>query len=260
MKFTRTMTSLLLCLSCGVAALGFSGQFAGVPHDAIQAQNNLQSSVLNGLNYQSRIDIKLLLLSDGLLQPRHVPVFQPYTFVVDRLDDGEYELYIHSYDFSLQNEKYHVTVLNDTISVYEQTLISSYNQSLVQTVTLDHPLVVQVTGYKEYYESPQGKLTDMVMSSPFGFVFRSKLYTALFVMSITIMAFPYVLPLISPELAQEYKSMQAGSGPGPSEGRAALGEIPIVLPAAEKPAVASGVGKSATSAKGRNLKAGRLRK
>lgn len=209
----RLLLSASILYAASVLGLGFTGKFVGVPEDAIEAQQTMvESPILNGGNYQSRIDVKLALLTKtNNLKVTEIPVKKSYQFDVSGLHNGEYQLLINSYDFNLRNNRYRVVVNDEVISVYEESLGSkSYNQSSLQVVGPQQPLIVDVVDYKEYYKSPQGKLTEMVMNSPFGFIFRNSLYTALFVACIVIMAAPYIISLISPELAEEMNEIQRG--------------------------------------------------
>lgn len=209
-KLSAFVCTYFAAAACG---LGFTGKFVGVPEDALEIQNSgAKSPVVNGINYQSRIDVRLTpIVKSQTSESKVFAVKRSYDFDVSGLHNGEYQLTINSYDFTLQNGRYKVVVDEEKISVYEDKLgAKALNQSSVQIVGPKRPLLVEVSGYKEYYENPRGKLTEMVMGSPIGFIFRSKLYTSLLVASLAIMIAPTVLSTISPELAEEMNEIQRG--------------------------------------------------
>lgn len=209
------MVKLAICVlsyfTAAVYGVGFTGKFVGIPEDAVATQNShFDSPIINGVNYQSRIEVTLTpIVASDTSDPKSLAVKRSFDFEVPDLHNGEYQLTLNSYDFQLQYSRYKVVVDEENISVYEDSLGSkALNQSSLQKVGPKRPLLVDVVGYKEYYESPQGKITEMVMNSPLGFIFKNSLYTALFVASMVIMVAPYVLTLISPELAEQVNEMQ----------------------------------------------------
>lgn len=212
MKWTIALTPLLLC--AGALSRGFTGQFAGIPQDALEAQESGQQSlVLNGLNYQSRIDINIYEISpEKDTNVWLVPVKKLYSFDVS-LGEGEYELFVSSHDFNLRNGRYRVLVDGEMVRVFEDYFGSlTYNVSSMQVVDFKNPMVIDVLDYKEYYETHSGKLSDMVMNSPVGFIFKNRTYTLMFIVSVGIMVAPYILPYISPELAEEFQEMKVEAG------------------------------------------------
>lgn len=228
MKFSLIAS---IFLASQISALKFTGKFVGVPEDAIEAQTGkLKSPIVNGLNFQSRIDVKFKEIVEN--QNPHsldVAVNKNYEFQVLDLTEGEYQLQISSYDFNLRSDRYRV-IVNDQISVFEDSLgLENYNISSFQTVGPNTPLVVEITSYKEYYLSPEGKLGEMLMNSPLGFIFKNSLYTALFIAALSIMAMPTLISYIAPDLAEQMNEMQ----------KEALGQsAPIEnVPQAAKPSV-----------------------
>lgn len=225
-KFTLAASVLF---ASSVLGLGFTGKLVNIPDDIIAAQINQVSNlqVVNGLNFQSRIDVTLAPLEKSeQVTVAKIPVKKSYQFDVTDLHNGQYQLLVNSYDFRLRNDRFRVIVDDERISVYEEALGSrSYNESSVQVVGPRNPLVVDVVDVKEYYEAPHSKLSDMVMNSPLGFIFRSTLYTGLFVASITVMIAPYVLQWISPDLAEEMNQLTRGET-GQSEPIANIADTP----------------------------------
>lgn len=207
-----TMVLLLrlwaLQLLAGAFAAGFSAKFEGVPQDALTApESGAASPILNGLNYQSRIDVRLY--KQNRLESELLPVTRAYTFDVSDLADGEYNLDVNSYDFSLRVSRYYLKVANEKVTAYDNYVASeTYNASSAVEVSNQRPLVVDITGYKQYYENPQGKIADMVMNSPLGFIFRNRLYTIFFVASLVVMALPYFLSIVAPDLAEQYEEIK----------------------------------------------------
>ena len=89
-------------------------------------------------------------------------------------------------------------------------LESAHNASAV-VVSETLPLQVQLDGYVEYYESPRGQFTAMLMASPLGAILASTKLTVLAVVCILVMVASTVLSIISPELATELREVQAGA-------------------------------------------------
>lgn len=206
-------------LLCAAASIGFVGQFVNVPAEAIQSQNeplNKDNRVLNGLNYQSRFDISLSSLEKNYdFKVEKSVLNKQYKFKFDDLTSGEYELIVSSYDFNLAGNRYRV-IVNETeqaVNVYQDDLLANtYNESLVQAVDYIHPLVIEVVDFKEYYEQQLGGVADIILNSPFGFIFKNRVYTIMFiVMGATIVA-PYILQYISPDFAEEYNRIKEESG------------------------------------------------
>lgn len=230
-KLSAFVITYFVAAACG---LGFIGKIVGVPEDALEIQNSgVKSPVVNGINYQSRIDVRLTpIVASQTTESKVFAVKRSYDFDVSGLHNGEYQLTINSYDFILQNNRYKVVVDEEKINVYEDKLgAKAMNQSSVQIVGPKSPLFVEVTGYKEYYENPRGKLTEMIMGSPIGFIFRSKLYTSLLVASLVIMVAPTVISTVSPELAEEMSEIQKG---GPIQKEPKGESQPLVQPPAQE--------------------------
>lgn len=207
-----------------IMAAGFYGRFENVPEEArAAAQSGLVSPIVNGLNFQGRIDVRLIEISNTKITKLSVlPVAREYRFEAQDLDVGEYELSINAYDFNVPSPRYRLVVGDSIIEAFEDKLGSvSYNVSSKQTVTRDQPLLVDISGFKEYYETPEGKLTEMLMSSPLGVIFRSTFYSTLFFGTLAIIAFPYIIPYVAPDFAQQYQQMQAEINAEQSQGSAA---------------------------------------
>lgn len=187
----------------------FFGKIVGIPEDAIEAANSyLESHLANGLNYQSRFDIAFHSLSDGSIQLTRVPVKENYNFVAE-LSDGQYQLEISSHDFNVRDSRYRVIVAGDKVTAYQDKLANpNSNETSKFVVSSASPLIVQVEGYLEYYESPEGRLTAMIMGSPLGAILKNRTLTILFAVGTLVTIAPAVLSYISPELAAEFKETQ----------------------------------------------------
>lgn len=148
--------------------------------------------VLNGLNFQLRIDV-WLVESGG--KSWKFPVKRDYSFDVEVPHDGTFELLVQLYDFALESGRF--TVVKD-----QNTTVYAGN------TTVPLPLELRVTGFHEYYESPQGKLNDMLRSSPLGFIFRSKAYTIMFLACVAIMVGPWILGLVAPGVVEQFQQIQ----------------------------------------------------
>lgn len=211
-----TMLGLLICLyifavlQC-VSARTLNGVIHGVPQEAIDlALQNPDTPIVNGADFQSRFDIRLFPITSSYdpLKTKMIVVKKDYSFFASQLTEGEYELKVSSHDFELERSHYRIIVTDTEVQAYESlSTLNGYNKSS-KVVVDETPLVVQVLGWKEYYESPQSKLTQMVMNSPFGFIFKSTLYTSLFTGCLVIMVAPYIISFIAPELSEQLNAEQ----------------------------------------------------
>ncbi|RKP28830.1 hypothetical protein METBISCDRAFT_7635, partial [Metschnikowia bicuspidata] len=125
------------------------------------------------------------------------------------LHEGQYQLDISSHDFTVARPRYKVSVAGDEITAYETILGSASHNASAVVVSETLPLQVQLDGYVEYYESPRGQFTAMLMASPLGAILASTKLTVLAVVCILVMVAPTVLSIISPELATELREVQA---------------------------------------------------
>lgn len=193
-----------------VAAAGFAGRIVGIPEDALQAQTMHRTAdrILNGLNFQLRFTVQVHML-DGQDETHNVKVNRDYRFEVKDLLPGEYELIVDSHDFNVENGRFRLLAGYDSVVAYNDFFgTAKYNTTSGREVDLQRPLEIAVEGYKEYYEKTLDKIQAMIMNSPFGFIFRNRLYTVLFAISVTVMAAPYVIPWILPDLAQQMEEIK----------------------------------------------------
>lgn len=170
------------------SALSFTGRINGIP-DSIDELFDAKHAVINGHNYQARIDVRLV--SENLKAKALVD--KDYKFEFDVLP-GDYLLLINSFDFDLSHDKISIHVEDDIVTATDHTNTS--------VVIGQQELTVQFVGLKKFYDVSQSSIFDMVMNSPFGFIFQNTLYTMLFMMAIGVIVAPYLLSLVNPELAE----------------------------------------------------------
>ena len=89
------------------------------------------------------------------------------------------------------------------------------NMGLVKKLTIPPPLLIlmktivyQVSCYKRILRISRRSLSDLLMNSPFGFIFKNKYMTIVFTACLVIMAAPYILQVVSPEFAAELNQIQ----------------------------------------------------
>ena len=217
----ETMVKLGLFLLLGsTIATTLSGRILGVTESVTSRQQSID--VLNGANYASRFSVDLF---NGESQIS-TPVDKQYRFLFDSLEEGNYLLSVSSYDFLLDLERFRLFVGNDsTIVAYKESLFKEgYNKSSKVILDSETPLNINVIDIKEYYELPKGSLMDMVNNSPFGFIFKNKIYTGMFVVSLIIMATPYLIKQFAPELMEEYEELKKGPISGKEQPEILLSE------------------------------------
>lgn len=189
----------LVSLVALAAAHGFRGQFISLP-DLFRFPDNVESK-----NLAQRFDV--LLHRVGETSAAFRPVNADLAFEFQNLPVGEYELFVYSHDFALLADRYRVVVGDEVVTAQQDNFVPSANSTSLE-ISLADPLTIAVVGIKQYYESPQSKLGEMLMSSPLGVIFKNSYYTFFFTVSLVIIAFPYVIPYISPDLAELMKDIQ----------------------------------------------------
>lgn len=224
MIFGSVVSALLFLLNACVAIAAspsLFGKIVGIPSDFIESQRESlgkPSKVLNGVNYQSRIKASLIPLKSGeQFEIIDAPLNKNFEFSFDHLSPGkEYHLVVNSYDFHLDAGRYRVIVDEEgVVRSYIQNLNKeSYNSTSEKKVgSASTPLLVKVGSIKEYYEVKLGGIGDMIMSSPFGFIFANTMYTILFGICTAIIIAPYVLSWVAPDFASEFEEASKGGDP-----------------------------------------------
>ena len=190
--------------------IGFTGQVVGVPSEieSIQA-NEHKIPVLNGINFQSRFNIELVPLNNLTKFERFKAlVNKDFVFKFNNLEAGSYELLINSYDFLLSANRYRILVEDQEIKAYEEDLGQETFNFTSEAIISQQPLIVPITGIKQYYEHRQGSILNMLLDSPFGFIFKNKIYTMIFVVCSAIMVTPYIISWVNPDLAEHFQEVQ----------------------------------------------------
>lgn len=210
MVFFILSAKALLLLT--VSAATFCAQVVNIPQDAIEvAKAQLRSPLLNEANFQSRIYAVFHELSSNPGPLFRIPIKENYSLNTE-LQEGQYQLEIVSQDFDIANPRVRVVVAGNEITAYDHKLANAgFNEASVASVSNATPFIIRVLGFLEYYETPQGKLLDMLNNSPLGFIFRSRAYTLLFVSILLVMVAPTVLCYFSPELAPEFNEARSQS-------------------------------------------------
>ncbi|KAI3402674.2 hypothetical protein KGF56_004555 [Candida oxycetoniae] len=207
---------LYYCIAV-VSAIGFKGVIEGIPEQVtIDLPKDSIRIVPNIDNYPQRFKVDLYSLNDDKKQADFkqvtAVVSKDYQFKFEDLAIGEYELVISSYDFTFVHNRYRVRVDRDTITAYQDPLgEETYNITSAIEVSKVKPLKIKFKQVKQFYPKTGQSLADMVINSPFGFIFKNTTYTVIFVVCMAIMAAPYILQYVNPELAAELngKGLQA---------------------------------------------------
>lgn len=210
MNWLFVFISLLgVCLS---ESVGFRGIITNTPDKITETQDEqFRGLVVNYNNYQSRFDIDLFRLDNSTndFSPIKGILNRNYEFNFENLEDGEYNLVINSYDFILSGGRYKIVVDQGSIRAYEDILAStSYNASNTYTISNIVPLEILIIDIKQYYEQAQGGINDIIMNSPFGFIFKNRTYTIMFVIAISLMAAPHILQFINPDFAETFNQIK----------------------------------------------------
>lgn len=203
------LTPLLLSAYCFAGEYAFRGQLTHLPTDALQHQQKYSDRVLNA--FQSRIDVDLVSMEGPSFPSTKGLVDRSYAFSFDGLSAGEYELHVNSYDLLLTANRFRIQIDAETgsIKAFEDYLDKrGLNTSSVQVLGADRPLSIKIDGYKDYYEQQQGGVLAILADSPLGFIFKNRTYTIIFFACVGMMLFPWVLSMVSPELAKELEDVK----------------------------------------------------
>lgn len=186
-------------------AIGFKGKIEGIPsvNELYHTKNKI---VPNGDNYNNRISVDLYLLDS--FTPISTVVDSKYNFKFNNLEPGEYELLVNSYDFGFEQNRFKIIADEESIVAYEHGIgQETYNTTSLTNLN-EKPLSIKYLATKEFYEYHGGSLSDLLMNSPFGFIFKNKYMTIVFTAYLAIMAAPYILQVVSPEFAAELNQIQ----------------------------------------------------
>ncbi|CAI5757467.1 unnamed protein product [Candida verbasci] len=211
------------------AAIGFTGEIVNVPSSINELYHHKSKSIPNGNNYQSRIKLDLYKLNDKFnkidFSSKSATLDRNYKFKFNDLLPGEYELIINSYDFVIEPYQYKINITDDESIVAFKHEFGITNETSIQSI-INSPLLFQFTDFKQFYEKSSNSVYDMLLNSPFGFIFRNRVYTMIFTVCLGIMITPYILQWVNPEFAEQLKEIQV------QEAHSRLGEK-VVQPDAE---------------------------
>lgn len=186
-------------------AIGFKGKIEGIPsvNELYHTKNKI---VPNGDNYNNRISVDLYPLDS--FTPISTVVDSKYNFKFNNLEPGEYELLVNSYDFGFEQNRFKIIADEESIVAYEHGIgQETYNTTSLTNLN-EKPLSIKYLATKEFYEYHGGSLSDLLMNSPFRFIFKNKYMTIVFTACLVIMAAPYILQVVSPEFAAELNQIQ----------------------------------------------------
>lgn len=209
MRFLQTISFIAVC--SGVCqAIGFKARIENIPSKVDELFQSKNAWVVNGENYPGRINVDLYNLNNND-DFTSIPaiVDENYSFKYDDLTDGNYELVVNSYDFAFYNNRYRIVVRDDKVFAYEDYLhAKEYNETSEVEIS-QKPLLLQYRETKQFYEKMGGTLGDMLLNSPFGFIFKNRIYTIIFTILLAILVTPYIINFVYPEFAEQMKEMQA---------------------------------------------------
>lgn len=208
MKFSSIVGAV--CVLQSIAALGFKAQFVNVPEEKLELENLRSGKNLPiHRNYPARIDAQIVGLGSKYGESHKYPVKKLYEFDVEDLAQGEYLLLVHSHDFNIRKNRFRVSVVESEILVIEDPLgVKDVNSTSARVVSAEKPLLIEALSVKVFEESQQNKLKEMVMQSPLGFIFRNRMYTIMFVVSLAIMILPTAIQFLFPDMADLFAEMQ----------------------------------------------------
>lgn len=209
-------SSVVIALACflnTITAIGFTGQFKNIPNDVPELAKELRQTIPNLNNYPLRFMVDLYRISDKgknhNFRPISAIVDQNYQFKYKDLANGEYELIANSYDFTFTNNRFKIIVDDGKIVACESYLDQEQsNSSEVTEINHQTPLEIEFKEVKQFYEKSGGTVYDMLLNSPFGFIFKNKTYTIIFIVVLTISVAPTVAQWINPEFVEQFKEVQ----------------------------------------------------
>ncbi|KAK6462103.1 hypothetical protein DFJ63DRAFT_143434 [Scheffersomyces coipomensis] len=206
MRLSIYITVLIVQLISFVHGLGFSGKFKDIPDEIDELFKTRNAKVLNGDNYQSKFNVQLYPLNTDKFDSLSSPVYRDYSFEFNGLKVGEYELVVSSYDFFFESDRFRIIIddYEEIVAIKDSLTSSSLNRTSGVVISPSNPLEIQFRQIKQFYEYSGGTISEMLLSSPLGFIFKNQTYTMLFIVAIGLMIAPTALQYISPELHEQY--------------------------------------------------------
>ncbi|KAI5951178.1 hypothetical protein KGF54_004252 [Candida jiufengensis] len=197
-----------------IQAIDLKVKIQNFPTEIDQLSQIFKSKIPN-LGNSNRIKAQLYKLPKNTNKFKNInfhPIDQPvidknYQFNLKNLQNDEnYQLIIDSYDFEFEINRFKLNVSNDEVQVYEDKL-GSLTPNKTSLVSVNEPLIISIKSSINYYENSNNAIVDMIMNSPFGFIFRNKTYTIIFIFCLCLMLAPYIAEWISPEFAAQFKDV-----------------------------------------------------
>ncbi|ODV81033.1 uncharacterized protein CANTADRAFT_46721 [Suhomyces tanzawaensis NRRL Y-17324] len=194
-----------------VLTQGFKADLIDIPTEIDELHKERQVTVVNGDNYPGRIQVDLIPLNSSKdnFAVLKTLVDEKYTFSYDNLHNGVYELLVNSYDFKFTNDRYIITVDDGFIEAKVDPLDSNEASNISIPISFEEPLQIQFSEIRQFYDKSLNSVAEMILNSPFGYIFKSKLYTFMFTVSICIIVAPYFISYFFPDIAEELKEAQA---------------------------------------------------
>lgn len=164
-------------------------------------------------NAQSRILARLVLLDpmSGDFEGQKSRFKMDYTASFDPPQKGEYQLTISSHDLILSQNRWRIVFNTDTSSflAYEMPFDSDvYNSSSATLVSHNSPLLVSCLGIIDVPDIQLRSLKDMIMNTPLGVIFKSRLYTFMFLTCFAIILLPHIMAFVSPDLVEQIHELK----------------------------------------------------
>lgn len=200
MRGVTNTVCLIAALVVLAASFELSGQLVDVPNFQLVDKDH----IVNGDNLAARCTIRLTSLDKP--ESEKLLIDKNYKFKSSSLKNGKYDLIVNCHDFTFKQDRFIIDVDEQGISATDYYLDKpEFGES--KNVTND-VLLVETVSPRQYYEIRLNSLSDMVMNSPLGFIFKNKVYTFMFVFSAVMMVGPYLLKFFNPEMAKRLEEIQ----------------------------------------------------
>ncbi|EGV66876.1 hypothetical protein PSN45_002693 [Yamadazyma tenuis] len=191
-----------------IYALSLQGKIVGVLPE-YKLQNAEQ--IVNGNNLPIRFTVELTSIDGEISHKMRALVNSKYEFIFNHVNPGIHDLSLVSHDFILDKDRFRIEANHSTITATDYYLNGNKGQASNVTDTV---LVVSVVGERKYYEVRSGSVKEMLLNSPLGFIFKNTGYTIMFVATLVMMAGPYVLSIVNPEMSKRLAEIREEQGQG----------------------------------------------
>lgn len=205
MKISLTILTYLALIGFAnvVNGVKLQGKLTDIPETFLLVDHN---QYVNGDNLASRCDIKLTSLDNNHHSSSRILLNRNYEFSSRSLDLGKYDLTITCHDFSFNQDRFIIDV-NDTTILASEYRLDKTELGQPKDIT-NEPLAIKTMSTRQYYEIRQNSLANMISNSPLGFIFKNKIYTAMFIFCAVMMVGPYLLRFFNPEMAKRMEELQ----------------------------------------------------